>query len=590
MQDSKVKIIIIILVALMILTILVGTILYFTTDMLKSSETLFKKYIAQNVQDIFEMVDISDETKTIDFLRKNDYAEEMAMSLKYLEQQNDEEETYEINEKGVIKNSENSSYRNIETTYGNNTIMSVDLLKQDNMLGLRLANLVQQFVSVQNATVSYFVSSLGKNGENFGEKLSSVDISGVVEFSEEEKQKLIEDYANTIFLDIDKSSFTSKSGALITLNNKQSVTTNAYTLTLTKNEIDKVYKRILNQAINDEIILSKFDNIDEKIKEAGFVEKEGQSLKEIYKSQLQKTLDGLEYQGEDNRKTTFTVYEQQGRTVRVAVKTETIELLIDVDDADVKTISFKYTTLQNQSEKTILCTVGKKINDQENIRTFTYDDSVQTLEVNTNISTQDKAISIVADANYKNDKITNLSLESKGKIDLSSTEEIPVNFSEKNNIILNNYDGDRVYSIIESLSKRAVTSLEKTQSIINTKLLNNILVKIDEKEQEKIQKEQEDSDSEKQKFNNKFILYEGEELEEQYIQKLLKTAGQNMTDYKVISGSQLRIFIKEGVKNEEKANQILTAISQSNEKYDVKLNYNADGYVETIDITVSQKK
>mgnify|MGYP004621507115 CR=1 FL=1 len=63
-----------------------------------------------------------------------------------------------------------------------------------------------------------------------------------------------------------------------------------------------------------------------------------------------------------------------------------------------------------------------------------------------------------------------------------------------------------------------------------------------------------------------------------------------MTDYKVISGSQLKIFIKEGVKNEEKANQILTAISQSNEKYDVKLNYNADGYVESIDITVSQKK
>ena len=63
-----------------------------------------------------------------------------------------------------------------------------------------------------------------------------------------------------------------------------------------------------------------------------------------------------------------------------------------------------------------------------------------------------------------------------------------------------------------------------------------------------------------------------------------------MTDYKVISGSQLKIFIKEGVKNEEKANQILTAISQSNEKYDVKLNYNAEGYVESIDITVSQKK
>ena len=48
MQENKIKIIIIILIILMILTAVGGTILYITTDMFKSSETLFQKYIFPN--------------------------------------------------------------------------------------------------------------------------------------------------------------------------------------------------------------------------------------------------------------------------------------------------------------------------------------------------------------------------------------------------------------------------------------------------------------------------------------------------------------------------------------------------------------
>ena len=59
-----------------------------------------------------------------------------------------------------------------------------------------------------------------------------------------------------------------------------------------------------------------------------------------------------------------------------------------------------------------------------------------------------------------------------------------------------------------------------------------------------------------------------------------------MEDYKVLVGTQLRIYIKEGQKNEEKAEEIKAVIHDSREKYNVKLNYNENGYVESIDITV----
>ena len=159
MRDSKTKIIIIILVVLIILTVIIGTVLYLTTDMLKPKQLLFQKYLSQNIQNIVDVFEVSKEEQMADLLRKSDYNESTDATLKYLEKENDEEEVYKIKETGISKASEQASYRNISASYGDNVLMSVDLLNQNNVYGFRLSNLVQQFVSVENATVSYFVSS-----------------------------------------------------------------------------------------------------------------------------------------------------------------------------------------------------------------------------------------------------------------------------------------------------------------------------------------------------------------------------------------------------------------------------------------------
>lgn len=587
MQDSKLKIIIIILVILIFVVTIGGITLYFTTDLLKSSEVLFQKYVSQDIENIANLFDVSKEEQNIDLLRKSDYKESSTGTLKYLEKENDEEEVYQIKEEGINKSQEKSSYRNISTTYGDNLIMSIDLLAQNNMYGFRLANLVQQFVSVENATVSYFVSSLGLDGSAFSEKMQAVDISGLLDFSNEEKSQLVKTYLNVISSDIDSKHYKAKSNTVITLNNKESVTTNAYTLTLTQNELDKIYKKTLNTAINDQVILSKLDNIDSKIKEAGFSEDNGNSLKERYTKKLQEIIDGIEYQGEDDRKISVTVYEQKGTTVRTSIKTEDREFVLDLDNANEGTYTLKSTKIADQEEVTKYYTIGRSPNGQD--RTFEYSDSNQNLKIKLNTVQTDSNINIDTNVNYKSTEITNIDFSSKTEITLSTDEAIPVNFDDKNNIILNNYEGDRALSILDNLKNRAITSLERSQSVINSKLLNNIILKIDEKEQQQKQQEEDNLELQKERFNNKFILYEGEDVEKEYVQKLIKTASENMSDYQLISGNQIRLLIQEGTKNEEKANDIATAIEASKETYDIKINYNENGYVGSIDIIVHEK-
>ena len=590
MQDNKIKIIIIILIVLIFLVGIGGTVLYFTTDMLKSSKILFQKYIAQDMQNIVDVFEVSKEEQNIDLLRKSDYKEATNATLKYLEKENDEQEVYTIKEEGINKAQENSSYRNISMLYGDNVLMSVDLLKQNNTFGFRLANLVQQFVSVQNATVPYFVSSMGLDGSIFQETLKGVDVAGLLDFSDEEVEQLTNTYMSVVLKDLDKAHYSSKRNSIITLNNKESVTTNAYTLTITKNELDKLYKKLLNQAINDNIILAKLDSIDSKIKEAGFKEAEGKSLKEQYISNLKEIVDGLEYQGEDSRKISVTVYEQKGRTVRTLIKTENAEYEIDLDSSNGKKLSLKTTEITGEEKKIKLYTLGKTDNEQGRNREFSYSDENQNLEVALNTVQTDSEIAVDTNVNYKSTDITSIDFTSKTQIELSANEAIPVNFDETNNILLNNYEGERILSILDSLKNRAIASLEQSQSIINTKLLNNIILKIDEKEQKQQQQEKDDEELKKEKFNNKFILYEGENVEQEYVQKLIKTVSENMEDYQVVSGTQIKILIKEGVKNEQKANEILTAIDSSKNTFNIKLNYDEQGYVNSIDITVYEKK
>ena len=590
MQDNKIKIIIIILIVLIFLVGIGGTVLYFTTDMLKSSKILFQKYIAQDMQNIVDVFEVSKEEQNIDLLRKSDYKEATNATLKYLEKENDEQEVYTIKEEGINKAQENSSYRNISMLYGDNVLMSVDLLSQNNTFGFRLANLVQQFVSVQNATVPYFVSSMGLDGSIFQETLKGVDVAGLLDFSDEEVEQLTNTYMSLVLKDLDKAHYSSKRNSIITLNNKESVTTNAYTLTITKNELDKLYKKLLNQAINDNIILAKLDSIDSKIKEAGFKEAEGKSLKEQYISNLKEIVDGLEYQGEDSRKISVTVYEQKGRTVRTLIKTENAEYEIDLDSSNGKKLSLKTTEITGEEKKIKLYTLGKTDNEQGRNREFSYSDENQNLEVALNTIQTDSEIAVDTNVNYKSIDITSIDFTSKTQIELSANEAIPVNFDETNNILLNNYEGDRILSILDSLKNRAIASLEQSQSIINTKLLNNIILKIDEKEQQQQQQEKDDEELKKEKFNNKFILYEGENVEQEYVQKLIKTVSENMEDYQVVSGTQIKILIKEGVKNEQKANEILTAIEDSRKTFNIKLNYDEQGYVNSIDITVYEKK
>ncbi len=585
-MEKGVRLIIVILFVVMILVSIVGGVLYFTTDMLKSNETLFQKYIAQNIKNFANIADVSNEEKNIDYLRKNDYTKKSNIELSFLENEIDQEEIYNIAEEGITNNSENASYRNIKVSYASEDLANIELLKENDTYGFRLADLVQQFVSVKNASVAYFVSSLGYDGKYFQEKmnLESFDFSGLFDFSDEEVKTMKETYFKEIFSDIDKKSYTSKRNVLITLNNGESVTTKQYTLTLSKTDVDKIYKKILNQAIKDKIILDKLKHIDSEIKEAGF--NEPKSIEEMYTSKLQSIYDSIEYLGQNETKIIFNVYQQKGITLRTSVKTDSGEYIIDLNNKNGTELSYKTIQLTEQGEDTKVYSLGKGNGESRN---FSYEDDKQNLSIELNTENLQNSISVNGKIVYKNEKINKLEANLKTDFDFSNKKQIETHFQENNNIILNDYEGDMINNITSQLKNMEINKLEEKRAKVNAKLLNNILLWVNEQEEKRIEEEKNNIELKKQRFNNKFLLYEGEELDFDTVQKMIQNVSQNMADYQVINGKQIKILIEQGSKNEEKANELANAIT-NRYKYNIKMEYNEEGYISAIIVSIYEKE
>ena len=584
-MEKGVRLIIVILIVAMLLVAIVGGILYFTTDMLKSNEALFQKYLAQNIKNFASIADVSNEEKYIDYLRKNDYTEKSNIELSFLENENDQEEIYNIVEEGIINNSEKASHRNIKVSYASEDIANIELLKENDTYGLRLSDLVQQFVSIKNTSVAYFVSSLGYDGKYFQEKmnLEGFDLSGLFNFSDEEIKTMREKYFKEIFSDIDPKSYTSKRNVLITLNNGESVNTKQYTLTLSKTDVDKIYKKILNQAIKDQIIIDKLTQIDNELKEAGF--NEPKSLVEMYNSKLQSIYDSIEYLGQNETKIVFNVYQQKGITLRTSMKTDLGEYIIDLNNKNGIELSYKTIKLTEQGEDTKVYSLGKG-NDES--RNFSYKDNIQNLSIELKTENLQNIISTVGKIAYTNEKINKLEANLKTDFDFSNKKQIETIFQDNNNIILNNYEGDMISNIISQLKNMEINKLEEKRAKVNAKLLNNILLWVNEQEEKRIEEEKNNIELKKQRFNNKFSLYEGEELDYDTVIKMIQNVGQNMEDYQVINGKHIKILIQQDSKNEEKANQLTKAITNKY-KYNIKMEYNEEGYISAINVTIYEK-
>lgn len=612
----KKRITIITIAIVLVIAIIIGILafLYIKTDAFKSNETLFAKYLVQNF-DIIEVWEKSKNTDIENLLNTNKYTSQIEGKIEYTENKgtSNEKQSSSVNNVGIkitsnIDKSNNYNYSDISIGTENEKLVGLEYLNEDDKYGIRLKD-IQQFVSIKkdDETQESELKNIEKLTEN-------IDVQSIIKFSDEEKQTLKNTYLEIIKNNVSKEKYHKQSNSLITVNNKD-MQTNAYYIEFTVEECNNLYIKILEQIAKDEIILSKVDLIEKQIKEID--EDYDGNLRENFVKSIKDKIKEIEDKNIGNDKVKITVYEKNMKTVRTSIEKNNDKTIIDLyDSSSIKidtvkideTTDEQYIKIESKNDGTnlnVLVEYAKiQDNNTKNTVQFNYGQTFLNNELNKNIELgisnekNEAIIKISDDTNFVQEFENEITLE-KDNVDLDELDE------EQSNAI-NGILTENVQSQLSNLL--AVVNLNDYVSMLqNLGLMNKTSIELPS--------DGEVTETERKRFNSQFEFFVSEGLTSDNIKELIDTAENNFEDMKVLlkNGeiqdldldkinssressdykkeiSEILLYIKRNSNNEEKEADLLTYLEkESGNKYNVSIEYDADGLTRIIRAKIQEK-
>lgn len=612
----KKRITIITIAIVLVIAIIIGILafLYIKTDAFKSNETLFAKYLVQNF-DIIEVWENSKNTDIENLLDTNKYTSQIEGKIEYTENKgtSNEKQSSSVNNVGIkitsnIDKSNNYNYSDISIGTENEKLVGLEYLNEDDKYGIRLKD-IQQFVSIKkdDETQESELKNIEKLTEN-------IDVQSIIKFSDEEKQTLKNTYLEIIKNNVSKEKYHKQSNSLITVNNKD-MQTNAYYIEFTVEECNNLYIKILEQIAKDEIILSKVDLIEKQIKEID--EDYDGNLRENFVKSIKDKIKEIEDKNIGNDKVKITVYEKNMKTVRTSIEKNNEKTTIDLYDGSsikidtvkiAETTDEQYIKIESKNDGTnlnVLVEYAKiQDNNTKNTVQFNYGQTFLNNELNKNIELgisnekNEAIIKISDDTNFVQEFENEITLE-KDNVDLDELDE------EQSNAI-NGILTENVQSQLSNLL--AVVNLNDYVSMLqNLGLMNKTSIELPS--------DGEVTETERKRFNSQFEFFVSEGLTSDNIKELIDTAENNFEDMKVLlkNGeiqdldldkinssressdykkeiSEILFYIKRNSNNEEKKANLLTYLEkESGNKYNVSIEYDADGLTRIIRAKIQEK-
>lgn len=613
-----------ILVILIILTILIiaGILgyLYLKTDAFKPKETLFAKYLMQNFENI-NILKIENASEIEEVLNNNKYTSQIKGTIEYTENlgTSNEDKGSKINDVGIKINSNvdkinNYDYKDISIESGNEKIVGLEYLKQDNTYGVRL-NDILEFVSIENN---------GRNNNIEEEKIynieklaETIDINSILNFTDEEKQTLANTYIRIIQSNVSSDKYYKQSNALITINNK-SIQTNAYSIKLTIEEYNDLSIKILEQIANDEIILSRIDLIEEKIKEKYSDYKQDETLREKFVNYINEEIEKIQNNNIGSEEVKITVYENDNKTVRTSIEKSTEKLILDLyNESNIKISR----TVLGENTKEQIIKIEKSKSDIQFNTLLEYEE----LQGNETI----RIIKIDYQQEFENGELSKkmeLTISNEdyqGILKIENNTEIVDEFENQitldtKNVKLAEIPQETKDIIKQILNENFEKQLSNLNSIVRLDDYKRMLENLDiiEKSSVQLPINGEVTEIERKRFNSQFEFFVSEDLTSDNIKQLVDTTKNYFEDMKILTKdgniedldneklasnsneasdykkniTELLIYIKQNSNNTEKQESLLDFVdANKNNKYTVSINYDNNGLVRVIRAKIQEK-
>lgn len=607
MMPRKKRRAILISVILLILIIIVTIflVLYMTTDMFKSNEVLFEKYATQFIENLDEIFNEDNMREMEEILNNNKLTSNMTATVSYTENGDTSNPINHIQMNISAEQEKPTGYQYKDITLAQNEekLLGIEYIEDGNIAGVRL-NGIKQYVST--------------NIENEQEdpnqiynlyQLVNTNIAELLSLDSEQIQALKDKYLGIILENMTNVRYSKQTGIALEINGAQYMT-NAYSVTLTKEQFNNIYIQLLKELENEEMVLSKIESIDNKLNEYHNFMQDGEisNLKQQFIDKISGTIEEIESSNIGNDERTIQVFESNGVAISLSIDTEEQAVGMDI--------------INNEENHFINFLGNEKIEEEEKENSFDFKIQKTGLTNNEEINVQ---YTIVEEGEERNNeckiirKMENSNINTNIifnrhvgqnilEITIENIRNIVNQFEEQeelveneNNIIIEKLNDEQKENVRNNIEENITNQINTVLQAIPLENINQMLVNVNLKEEEldDISGEGTITEIEKNRFNATFELYEGENISKERIEELVNMAKGNLGDVRITNYKEerneripleYRLVIERGTENSELAESVITYIEENYmEKFSVRLEYDdTTGLVNNIYITVME--
>lgn len=607
---KKRRMIIIISVILVLLIILTAfLIVYINTDMFKSNKTLFEKYFSKNVENVNQIyTSLASKTDYENSLEQNKYTVNTQINVNNTENIGTTEENTDnvINQLKIVADGQvdianQYEYQDMNLYKNDESILELEYIKDENLYGIRFTELFQQFLLAENSNLQELFSNLGYSQEQVANIPNEISLDSLaisqIQLSDEEKNTLSNRYIEIIENNLEDKTFSKEENQNIEIDGK-SVQVNEYSVTLTKEQLNNLYLAILEQLKSDDIILGKLDglqsaldNINQlNVNESTENNEDSQSLRENFVTEIDNIIRQINQSNIGQDETKIVVYENMKNTVRTAIQTPEYEINFDyLSTSEEKFMQFQKVAVDNENEQIV--NLKKTSNNIEVNLENTEDGDTRSITLK-----QSKEIN--GNMMNKNLTIQSGTLDNKveaiisQKIQTVNQFENEVVLGEDNSINLSALDAEQLQSLLSTVTEGVDNKFNEIQNQINTDEITQVLINAGLVQEDNTLQATGITEAERNRYNSQFEILKGKDLDSDRVLEVFNAINDYISNYEVVSGTELRIMLDRNNKNEDAIGTLTNFIEKNrNEKYTIDFEYDeTTGLVSSLFLTINVDK
>lgn len=491
---------------------------------------------------------------------------------------------------------ESNQYKEQDIQILNNDqkVAQVEYIQEGNTYGIRFLDLFDQYIVVENENLKDLFKKFGYSDvqvENIPDKIEwNPEYDNLLKLSEQEKQNIKNKYMNIINRNMTKDNFSKQKNQTIQINGKN-IRANSYTLTITKEQLNAIYLKMLEEMKQDEMILTKIDNL-QTILEKYQLTTEETSFKEQFIQQIEDHITQINRNNIGIDETKIIVYEANGITVSTMIQTSEYEIYMDLitnPEENYMQIAYKDNTQGKEQENTV--TYQKTTQKMSIVFDDKKDGKTKQYSLESDEKAEGNHYTKNTLAKYQ-DETNRVEIVSDKEIELVNSFSQEVALDEENAINLSKIEGEQAKEIIGKVSMGVV---EKTNEIMTTAIHLEDIAKVLQvigimKEEQVLQAGI--TQTERNRFNSQFEILQGENLQNADVLKIIDAIKQNLNDMELITNTELRLKLDRLNHNDELVTQISSFIEQqeSGRKYTVTVEYDeTTGLVSAIRLTMFER-